>query len=130
MEICSWYGYGFYKNAGTTSRFSPHQQRIPIHPRSIYDETDHTNITGEWTGDFFADIQKLFPKVGIPSNFLVGSENAIHADNIGWSKNVYLSTSVGASENVLYSSYVKTQCADIFNSLWIIKNCNVVYQSV
>ncbi|MDR0607896.1 MAG: hypothetical protein LBG52_06230 [Candidatus Peribacteria bacterium] len=130
MEIASRYGYAFYKNAGTTSRFSPYQTRIPIHPRSVYDETDHTKTRGEWSGNFFADIQILFSQIGIPSNFLVGSENATHADNIGWSKNVYLSTSVGASENVLYSSYIKTQCTDVLNSLWIIKNCNVVYQSV
>ena len=65
-----------------------------MHEKSVYNETDHTKTTGERTGDFFADIQTFFPRVGTPSNFLVGVENGDHADSSGWSKNIYLATSV------------------------------------
>jgi hypothetical protein len=33
LEIASRYGYGFYKNGGGISRFSPSIQRIPIRPQ-------------------------------------------------------------------------------------------------
>ena len=45
IEIASWYGYGFYKNGSSISRFNPKINRIPVHLRSEYNEEENIKTT-------------------------------------------------------------------------------------
>ena len=133
-EICSRQPLVFYKNAGKISRY-PETWRIGsiISQRDFQNQRDIlVNDTSSLVcTDFFDSLQLLQKSCNYPNLFHdYINENSDYADIIYWTKNTYLSFSVGdTTKNILYSYTVNTNCTTVLNSCQIYTNCSSIYSS-
>ena len=129
MEIASWMPMSFHKvQGGGISRF-PVQERAG----NTLSQKEYLNASfDEWqrTWEFFNNFTDLFrknPKIRVQQRF--ENENSSYAECY-WAKNCYLSFAIWQNaENILYSTNSHTNISNIVSSMWVVGNCQYIYQS-
>lgn len=125
-EVCSRMPVMFYSREWGVSRFPESWREGNIFPVNTY--YDQEPLCSEYTGDFFANLTDLFretPKMMIQQWF--ENNNSRFAEVYG-AKNAYLSFGVGQdAENILYTTNSNTSIKNVYNSIWIVGNCDNIY---
>ena len=127
MEIVSWRPLTFYKNQGFTSKYPLSERVQHLVSHKVFLEGDNI-VQGEspTDPDFFVALQTLLQKTPLsPTIISSESENAIYSDQTLISANIYLSSVIVDSKNILYSLGVKIGSENVVSSCAILQSENI-----
>ncbi len=131
-EITSWQPLSFYNINWKISRY-PDTLRVKIIDDRDFIDRSIDEIQVGWdidTADFMWSLQELWLEHGLPRLWhFWETENSAFSETVGAVKNAYLSFMCFYAENVLYSFCVTWNTKDVFNSVLVVNNSEIVYFS-
>lgn len=135
-EFGSWRPITFYKNNWIVSRY-PQSNRIKRVVNYEVFEKNRDDLINKWITydfkiNFFSCFKNLFLSIDLESTAIFSwCENAKFADQVAWSKNIYLSFWVIKDcENILYNYTVKNNCRNILNSFIVLHWSENIFTSI
>ena len=132
MEICSRAPVVYTRERWTISKF-PKSDRIGGVTTSIhFADTDHmlTDDISSTGRSFFDTLFQIVQSAVFPGMRHLHAENADYSDIVINSQTAYLSnTVITGCENVVYSTSVKDDSRNVFESMMVWNNCESVFSS-
>lgn len=129
MEIASWFPMNLYKNKWLISKY-PDTDRI-WNLIVSKEREKYTTYSENYNGNFLHWLKSIFVNSYIDNvDFYWNNENCDFAEAVYGAKNWYLSFSIGDNaESILYSCFVRTNVANVYNSFYVEKESSNIYSS-
>lgn len=129
MEIASRYPLNIYRVNGTITRYPDTKRRWLVWWPWL-DQQSANPSNYQWV--FLEDLWRLYQSWNKTPLMSWGqNENSSYTDVCYWTKDSYLSFSLGLwVERWIYSRFAAENCSDIYNSICILSNSTQIYSSV